>query len=134
MEVIPEQLPQDLVTCHQLIAQLLDSMRSLQRQNEQLTHRLQQLLRARFGQKAEKIDSAQLMLFAQQILAESQTPDPPTPPPGEAVAKKGHGRKKLPRNLPRLHNSPVGEHLSDPPLGQPGYQVTITAIPPPVPA
>lgn len=114
MEVIPKQLPQDLATCHQLIAQLLDSMRSLQRQNEQMTHRLQQLLRARFGQKAEKIDSAQLMLFAQQILAEAQAVEAPAPPPAEPVAKKGHGRKKLPRNLPRkreVHDVPPEERV-----------------------
>jgi len=109
MDVRLEQLPKDLNTCHQLIAELLDSVRSKQRQIDQLTHRLQQLLRARFGQKAEKIDPAQLLLFAQQILAEAQPPACPEPPEGApavqeppaAARPNGHGRKKLPRNLPR---------------------------------
>jgi transposase len=101
MDVTLEQLPRDLSTCHQLIAQLLESMRSLRRLNEQLEHRLQQLLRAHFGQRSEKIDPAQMMLFAQQILAQAQAPSPapadaPVPRP-----RQGHGRKKLPRNLPR---------------------------------
>jgi transposase len=97
----PAQLPDDTAVLKSLIAELLESMRSLRRQNEQLEHRLQQLLRAHFGQKSEKIDPAQMMLFAQQILSQAQAP---SPAPAEAPAptlRQGHGRKKLPRNLPR---------------------------------
>ncbi len=102
MDVQLEQLPDDASVLKQLIAQLLDSLNSLKRQNEQMAHRLQQLLRARFGPRAEKIDQAQLLLFAQQILAEAQVEAPAVPEPTPAASKpNGHGRKKLPRNLPR---------------------------------
>lgn len=98
----PDQLPDDASVLKQVIAQLLDSLHSLRRQNEQMAHRLQQLLRARFGQKSEKIDPAQMALFAQQILAEAQPAEPsPQESPAPAAPRKGHGRKKLPRNLPR---------------------------------
>jgi transposase len=102
MEVALEQLPDDAAVLKEIIAQLLDCLRGKDRQIEQLSHRLQQLLRARFGQKAEKVDSGQLLLFAQHILAEAQ-PTGPTPeePPAPTGSPKGHGRKRLPRNLPR---------------------------------
>ena len=98
MDVALEQLPDDAATLKQIIAELLDSIGSLRRQNEQMSHRLQQLLRARFGPKAEKLDSAQLLLFAQQILTEVP---PAAAPPDAAPKPAGHGRRKLPRNLPR---------------------------------
>jgi transposase len=101
MDVKLEQLPEDAALLKQIIAQLLDSLQSLRRQNEQMTHRLQQLLRAHFGQKAEKIDPAQMALFAQQILAQANQPQPTAEEPSTSVPCKGHGRKKLPRNLPR---------------------------------
>jgi transposase len=98
MDVALEQLPDDAATLKQIIAELLDSIGSLRRQNEQMSHRLQQLLRARFGPKAEKLDSAQLLLFAQQILTEVP---PAAAPPDAAPKPAGHGRRKLPRKLPR---------------------------------
>jgi transposase len=97
----PAQLPDDTSVLKSLIAQLLEALASKTRQIDQLTHRLQQLLRAHFGQKSEKIDPAQMVLFAQQILAQV---DAPPPAPAEAPApapRPGHGRKRLPRNLPR---------------------------------
>jgi transposase len=98
----PAQLPDDASVLKALIVQLLETLRSKTRQIDQLTHRLQQLLRARFGQKAEKIDQAQLMLFAQQILSEMQAPEPAVQElPASVEPRKGHGRKKLPRHLPR---------------------------------
>lgn len=97
----PAQLPDDTSVLKSLIAQLLEALASKTRQIDQLTCRLQQLLRAHFGQKSEKIDPAQMLLFAQQILAQVKTP-PPVPADATASAPRpGHGRKKLPRNLPR---------------------------------
>ena len=97
--VDPAQLSNDVSVRKAVIAQLLESLGSLRRQKEQLEYRLQQLLRARFGQKAEKIDPAQMALFAQQILTELQKTEPlPQEPAGEPPAPRpGHGREKLPR-------------------------------------
>ena len=103
MEVALQQLPHDLATCHQLIAQLMETLHSKDQQLDQLQHRLQQLLRARFGPRAEKVDPAQLALFAREILAEARGAQEPAPLPVEesAPVRKGHGRRKLPGNLPR---------------------------------
>ena len=97
----PAQLPDDASVLKALIAQLLDTLSMVRREKDQLQHRLQQLLRAHFGQKAERIDPAQMLLFAQQILAEAQTPESPKEEALAPTPRKGHGRKKLPRNLPR---------------------------------
>jgi len=115
----PDQLPDDASVLKPIIAELRDALRSSRRQIDQLTHRLQQLLRARFGPKAEKIDPAQLALFAQQILSEAQPAQAPAEPAQpeasvSAAPRKGHGRRKLPAHLPRrreVHDLPPEERL-----------------------
>jgi len=101
MDVDLEQLPSDVAALRQMVLQLLESLHSKERQLDQLQHRLQQLLRARFGPKAEKLDPDQLALFAQQLLAQLPAPPPVPATPAPSVPRRGHGRAKLPRNLPR---------------------------------
>jgi hypothetical protein len=101
----PIPLPDDLSLCHQLIHQLHDSLHQVQRRNEQLEHRLGQLLKARYGPKADRLDPGQLMPFAARHV-EAGPPQPQTAgeriPENESPAKgKGHGRRPLPRELPR---------------------------------
>ena len=96
--------------------------------NEKLQHQLEQLLRQRYGKKSERIDPAQLLLFAREILAASQStaqeasPPADTPPataPTSPSQKNGHGRKPLPVSLPRkpvLHDVPP-EQLPCPDCG-----------------
>lgn len=124
----PGELPPDLETCHQLIRELLDSLAEQTHLNEKLQHQLEQLLRQRYGRKTEKLDPAQLLLFAREILAagETATPEappptavPPTPDPPGTPKKNGHGRKPLPAHLPRkreLHDVPA-EQLPCPDCG-----------------
>src|SRR5271156_3404897 len=97
-----DPLPNDLETAHQLIRELLKTLGQQIHLNDKLQHQLEQLLRHRYGRKSERIDPAQLLLFAQEILAEAHpTPTPaaaPEPAPGPlptpSVPKKnGHGRK-----------------------------------------
>ena len=63
-----DQLPDDLETAHQLIRELLATLHEQLHLNEKLQHQLEQLLRHRFGKKSERVDPAQLLLFAQEIL------------------------------------------------------------------
>src|SRR5215210_124624 len=98
-----DPLPDDLETAHQLIRELLETLGQQIHLNAKLQHQLKQLLRQRYGKKSERIDPAQLLLFAQEILAQAEPtpqPDPvpePTPPPSAPTPKKnGHGRKPLP--------------------------------------
>jgi transposase len=118
MITLADPLPDDLETAHQLIRELLKTLAEQIHLNDKLQHQLEQLLRQRYGPKGERIDPAQLLLFAQEILAQAQatpapeaTPEPvPDPTPSSsAPKKKGHGRKPLPANLPRrpvLHDVP----------------------------
>jgi transposase len=107
MIALADPLPNDLATAHQLIRELLETLAQQIHLNEKLQHQLEQLLRQRYGPKTERIDPAQLLLFAQEILAQTEsTPPPPVldpaPPPAPAAPRKaGHGRKPLPASLPR---------------------------------
>jgi transposase len=100
-------LPDDLQAAHQLIRELLETLAQQVHLNEKLQHQLERLLRQRHGPKTERIDPAQLRLFAQEILAQAEPAPPPpepapTPPPAPSAPKRaGHGRKPLPASLPR---------------------------------
>src|SRR5690349_24422340 len=101
-------LPDDLATAHELIRQLAGTVHDQGHLIAKLQHQLEQLLRHRYGRKSEKLDPAQLLLFAREILAELGTapaeaaPGPPAEEPAPPPAKKGgHGRKPLPASLPR---------------------------------
>jgi transposase len=118
MITLADPLPDDLETAHQLIRELLKTLAQQLHLNEKLQHQLEQLLRQRYGRKTEQIDPAQLLLFAQEILAQAEPtpapiptpePDPASTPTKDAPKKNGHGRKPLPAGLPRetvLHDVP----------------------------
>jgi transposase len=85
---------------------------------ESLEHRLDLLLRRIYGSSREKLDPKQLALF-EDLLKQLAEPTPPAPepaPPAEPLAasnaRKGHGRRKLPADLPRekrVHDLPEAE-------------------------
>jgi transposase len=104
----PASLPDDLSVCHELIHELLATLHARERELGQVRHRLDELLRRLYGPKAEKIDPQQLQLFL-DALKDLPLPRPASVPttdadekgPASAKAKNGHGRQRLPRNLPR---------------------------------
>jgi transposase len=120
---VADPLPDDLETAHQLIRELLETLGQQIHLNEKLQHQLEQLLRQRYGKKGERIDPAQLLLFAQEILAQAEaapTPvatsdaEPESTPIPSASQKGGHGRKPLPASLPRkpiLHDVPLEQRV-----------------------
>ena len=97
-------LPTDIDACHALIVELIN-------ENATLSHRLEQLIRQRFGPSAEKVSRDQLLLFAREILEGNQTGTPAAP----AIVVKEHkrnGRRTLPADLPRIrveHDLPGNE-------------------------
>jgi transposase len=107
-----ESLPTDIETAHQLIRELLETLRQQTVLNEHLQHQLEKLLRRIYGPRTEKLDPNQLLLFAREIL-EATGVDPAAAPPAadakptesvdqaEPTKKNGHGRKPLPRSLER---------------------------------
>lgn len=99
MAPTPESLPDNPAQLKQMVIEMYGTLQHQQRENEKLRHHLEQLLRQHYGPRSERFDPNQSQLFE---LGEA-------PPPPEAHATKergvvhtspGHGRKKLPRDLP----------------------------------
>lgn len=94
--------------------QLLEQQAQHTRTIDQLQHQLQQLLRRLYGRSAEQLDPKQLQLF-ETLLAQLAPPTPAPPEPTESLPARprlptnGHGRRRLPADLPRqkvIHDLP----------------------------
>ena len=101
-------LPPDLAACHAMIQQLIAQQTEKDRTIHSLEYQLQQLLRRLYGRSAERIDPNQQVLFAEMLQQlQSQQPQPPAPTPPSVAATtpsanpNGHGRRRLPADLPR---------------------------------
>jgi transposase len=100
-------LPDDPVILRQMILELLAAIRDERRQNEQLQHRLDVLLRRLYGPRTERFDPNQPLLIPDAFNpaapetseAALPQPEPDTPPANHA---RPHGRKALPKNLRRV--------------------------------
>jgi transposase len=102
MEIDPNNLPQDTATLQSLITGLLEDRNTQERRIRQLQHMLEQLLRARYGPRRERLNENQLFLFAAEILkSETKTPEPNERPDSDRPKRKGHGRHRLPKSLER---------------------------------
>jgi transposase len=95
--------------------ELLEQIRQKDRELESVQHQLQALLRRYYGRSSEKMDPNQRLLF--EDLIDKAIPERPAdddgddqvPPPRR---RKGHGRRRLPSNLPRekvIHDLPEEE-------------------------
>src|SRR3954447_11200120 len=78
------ELPENLDICHGMIRELSASLRGAQRRIEQLEHRLDLLLRRIYGPRSERLDPAQMLLFAEQADEGAGTAAQEEPTPGEA--------------------------------------------------
>jgi transposase len=128
-------LPEDPVILQQMIRELLDVLRQTRHENEQLQHRLDLLLRRLYGPRTERFDPNQPLLipdaFDCPAPPSSQDAPPTADPDPEAAAdtkkrQRGHGRKELPKNLPRV---PIVHELTDaerrcPECGEPRAQIS----------
>jgi len=116
----PLAIPDDLDVCQALITQLHETLHRKEREISQLEHRLQQLLKARYGPRADRLDPNQLVLFAAELIEEASRPEESQPAKNEEAKnekakngkarRRGHGRRPLPENLPRQR---VVHDLSD---------------------
>ena len=111
-----ESLPDDVTQCHALIQELSATLHEEQHLRTRLQQQVDLLLKRLYGPRAERIDPKQLALFAQELIAAQETEaaseeEAPAPTP---AAKKGHGRKPLPQDLPRqriVHDVPAHEKV-----------------------
>jgi len=117
--MIPEpELPADLPTLRQLVAELLAALQEKERRIGQLSAQLETLRRRLFGRSSEKLDPDQMVLDLGAWLAAHlpepavETPEPPATEK-EKVARRGHGRGRLPQHLPRHRTEyhPAAEDL-----------------------
>src|SRR5215213_8232609 len=103
-------LPDDPVFLRQMIVELLGAFRDTRRQNEELQHRLDLLLRRLYGPRTERFDPNQPLLIPdafEPVTPESSETGDPAPPerePGTASTNKArpHGRRALPKDLRRV--------------------------------
>lgn len=106
-------LPNDVDTLKRTVLEQQEAVQRLQRRNEQLEHHMQQLLKARFGPRADRLNPNQLLLFAAELIEEATQPEPAPRTNGKAATKRpGHGRRPLPKDLPRervVHDLPEAE-------------------------
>lgn len=120
---VTANLPNDIAQCHALITHLDAHNRELSstlQEQQRLTARLQQqvevLLRRIYGPRSERVDPGQLVLFGEEVAAAQETEAVPEDDAASVkpAAKKGHGRKPLPKELPRkriVHDVPAEDKL-----------------------
>jgi len=82
----------------------LEQLKLRDRKIDDLQHQVQALLRRYFGRSSEKMDPRQRLLF--ETLVDNAIPELPSEDAGAdesspARRRKGHGRRRLPANLPR---------------------------------
>lgn len=101
---------QHAATLAQIEATLSAQQRTIQQQEQTIAR----LLRKYYGPQQERIDPDQLTLFDTEELEElaEELASSKEEPAAPRSAKNGHGRRRLPRNLPRvqvLHELPEAE-------------------------
>jgi len=102
---ITTTLPQNISICHQLISELLGTVESYKKTVASLEHRLDLLLRSRYGSKSEKINPEELFPQLRELFASSPAEQKVEPVKTEKISYerkvKGHGRNEIPAHLPR---------------------------------
>jgi transposase len=115
-------LPTDVSTLQAMIVELLNALKKEQHEREGLQQRLDQLLRRLYGPKAERFDPNQPWLIPEMAHTDAgeQAPSQTTAADDDGAAqptkpkRPGHGRKKLPADLPRRrqeHELPEAQRL-----------------------
>lgn len=94
------KLPDDLAIAQFQIREQAETLRQQGVLIAKLQHQLEQLLRQKFGKKAESVDPSQLLLFAPEAVPPAAPGPTPEPKSAPATPRNG-GRKSLPASLPR---------------------------------
>lgn len=107
-------LPDDPALLKQMIAELLEQLAKSRRNEQQLRHKVDELVRKLFGRRSEKIDPNQLVLIDLESLGipASAPAEEQEEVPAPKGPRRGHGRRRPPRELPRrriVHEVPEAE-------------------------
>jgi len=108
VDIDPNRLPEDPALLRQMVTSLVQEVEAKEQRLRQLQHWLEQLLRARYGPRRERVNENQLFLFAVALVsAGREAPAEPAASaatektPAEPEKRKGHGRGALPKSLQR---------------------------------
>jgi hypothetical protein len=93
VDIDPHKLPNDPAALRQMVMSLLEEVESQESSLRQLQHWVEQLLRARYGPRRERVNENQFFLFAVALVSAGREA-PPSPQPRRA-------RRKLPRGRAR---------------------------------
>jgi transposase len=98
-----ERLPDDVATLQRMVLELLASLHERDRDIEGLRHRIHLLLRRLYGPRGERIDPNQLLLFAEMVAGQNESPAPGEPTVAARPKRRcrPHGCRRLPEHLPR---------------------------------
>ena len=77
----PDPLPQDVAVLHGMIRELVTSLQTERRRNDQLAHRLDLLLKRVYGPRADQLHPNQPSLFEEPPAGDTGM-SPPTEPDG----------------------------------------------------
>jgi transposase len=95
-------LPIDTPTLQSLVLGLMDTLQEKDRRIDQLSSQLEALKRHLFGRRSEKLDPGQLALDLGELsVAEVEAVEESAAEPVREGARRGHGRRRLPSDLPR---------------------------------
>jgi transposase len=104
MTFLASELPDNIPLLHQMLQHLGAELKKRDQHIVKLEHRVSGLLRHRFGPRSDRLNPNQLLLIAEEMLK----PPEVVPPKKPTIAKKkrrgkhkGHGRRRLPADLPR---------------------------------
>ena len=102
MAIDPHSLPNDPAALRQMVMSLLEEVETKDRRLRQLQHWVEQLLRARYGPRRERVNENQLFLFAVALVSAGR--EAPREPAASAAhgessrgrrgKAKGHGRRR----------------------------------------
>ena len=102
MDIDPDKLPADPAVLQQMVLGILVEGDRQEQRLRQAQHLLEQLLRARYGPRRERVSENQLFLFAGRIpSAGPQTPPAPEKSEASQPPRAGHGQQRLPKTLER---------------------------------
>lgn len=115
LRVSVQQSSSDLELLRAERDEYLEQLKLKDRTIDDLQHQLQALLRRYYGRSSEKMDPNQRLLF--EDLIDKAIPEIPADDAGDEESpptqrRKGHGRRRLPSNLPRekvIHDLPEEE-------------------------
>jgi len=107
--------PNDPALLHQLLRELVGVLQERDARIQELEHQLAVLRRHRFGPRSEKADPGQGLLFGEA----PEAPEPPPPTPVPKPKTNGHGRRPLPKDLPRdrIEHDLAADHKHCPKCG-----------------